>query len=513
MNKDNYIPRNELRKYILDIVKNDKYNSVPAGIILKKIIEIDQYYSAHKQIVYDYIFSLIDDGELFQQNDSGKISINKQHYTFKGSEREGIIAINSAGNGFITVDDTKYFIYRTNTKNAQNGDLVSFHEISRAEKDNEAIVTKIINHEKKCYVCWVNEAKNLVPDDIRCNLEFKLTDNSKVTPNEKILIKVTEYKDNVAFCSLISVIGNKDDIGVDVLSIVLDANIEPDFDSELLKEAEAKTIEVDEKQKSLRKDLTHLNIITIDPATSKDFDDAYYLETTKTGYKLYVCIADVSHFVQLNSDLGIEALKRTSSIYLIDRVIPMLPHALSNGICSINPNEIRFSLTCEMDLNKEGVITNTKLYPSIIKSKRRFSYDEVNDFFNNKNELKNDTKEIKDMLLLSKQLHIILRELKIRLGYINLSSNEPNIIVNNQNKIIDIVKKPSGTAQEMIEDFMVCANESVTKYAVEKKYPFIYRIHETPVEEKIKDFILEAKSISFLTPEVSFPITSKILSK
>jgi ribonuclease R len=328
-------------------------------------------------------------------------------------------------------------------------------------------------------------------------LIIKLDSVDGLNNGDKILIEVTKFFGASAQGKLIRKIGFENDIGTDVLSIVLDEGIEPDFSEEVVEYANSKKFAISEKDRNLRRDLTKLNIVTIDPTESKDFDDAFFIEKKGENYHLNVSIADVSSYIEFDSCLDKEARKRTSSLYLTDRVIPMLPFNLSNDLCSLVPNAERFALTCDMEIDKNGQIVNIDVFPSIIKNQRRFTYDEVNHFLDKTDKLEKDTNEIKDMLNLSLELHKVLRAKMRKEGYINLQTNEPYIILDKNNKVIDIKKKVHGTAQEMIEDFMICANVAVTVYAQKKQMPFVFRVHEPPNIDKINYFVLEAKQLSF----------------
>jgi ribonuclease R len=301
----------------------------------------------------------------------------------------GTLSLNQAGNGFITLPGelkSKYYVNKINLHDAQNGDTVEFNPTTKETKGEliDAVVSKILQHGKDFYVGTYHDNKDgtykIQLDDAKVTLDVELDGNDGLVEGSKILIKIGRYDGTKAYGTVSRIIGHKSDVGVDILSIVLDNGVEPDFGDEVLNYAKSLKLDVNEEQLKLRTDLRNKPICTIDPATSKDFDDAFYCEKLDDGrIMLSVSIADVSHYVKMDSILDREALKRGCSIYLVDRVIPMLPHNLSDDLCSINPNADRMAITCEMIINKAGTFDDIKVFPSVINSHRRYSYDEVNE--------------------------------------------------------------------------------------------------------------------------------------
>jgi ribonuclease R len=300
----------------------------------------------------------------------------------------GVLGLNQGGNGFITLPGelkSKYYVNKINLNNAQNGDTVEFSPTTKETKGTliDAVISKVVSHGKDFYVATYHDNKDgtykVQLDDAKVTLDVQLDGNDGLVEGSKILIKIGRYDGNKAYGTVSRIIGHKSDVGVDILSIVLDNGVEPDFTDEVLTYAKSLKLDVNEEQLKIRTDLRQKPICTIDPATSKDFDDAFYCEKLDDGrIMLSVSIADVSHYVKMDSILDKEALRRGCSIYLVDRVIPMLPHNLSDDLCSINPNVDRMALTCEMIINKSGTFDDIKVFPSVIESHRRYSYDEVN---------------------------------------------------------------------------------------------------------------------------------------
>jgi ribonuclease R len=468
-----------IKQDVIDVVSNERGRPIPLGIIVKKLEREYNDQTNFKNNIYRAAEELIRTGELKQLKSKSVILGYVNAPVDLSKLQQGQISINSGGSGFITLGENRkasYYVFKTNLGGALDGDQVEFAEMQKPPRADlkDAVVTKVISHAKDFYVGIFQTNKDgsykIKVDDEKFYLDIKLDSIQGLVNGQKILIQIAKYEGNVAFGSVSRVIGHVGDVGVDILSIVYDNGVEPDFSDPVLDYARKIKIEIDDYQRSIRKDLTNLPIVTIDPATSKDFDDAIYAKKLEDGkFFLSVSIADVSHYVRFKSILDEEALKRGCSIYLVDRVIPMLPHNLSDDICSLNPNVERLTLTCDMRIRTNGEIEDIKVYPSIIKSHRRFSYDEVNAFFNKTDDLSTDSNEVKTMLLESLELHQILDKAKKQRGYINFEIPEPIIVVNDKCVPIEIKKYESGTAQHMIEDFMVAANEAVTIYAEKQK--------------------------------------------
>ena len=286
------------------------------------------------------------------------------------------------------------------------------------------------------------------------------------------------------------VLGNKNDPGVDVLSIVYQHDIKTDFPEEVRLQSEAIPDIVLESDKLGRKDLTDQDVVTIDGDDSKDFDDAVNVNKLAIGnYYLGVHIADVSYYVTEGSPLDVEALERGTSTYLTDRVIPMLPFRLSNGICSLNPDVERLALTCEMEINEHGVVVDHKIFPSVIKSTARMTYKNVNKILTDQDaDLRAQYERLVPMFETMSELHEILLKKRHNRGAIDFEEDEAKIIVDENGKAIDIDLRQRGLSARMIESFMLAANETVAEHYSTANAPFLYRIHETPDADKMKNF-------------------------
>jgi ribonuclease R len=468
-----------IKQDVIDVVSNERGRPIPLGIIVKKLENAYCDQPNFKNNIYRAAEELIRTGELKQLKSKSVILGYINAPVNLDKIQQGKISINSGGSGFITMDNNKkasYYVFKTNLNGALDGDIVEFAEMQKPPRADlkDAVITKVISHAKDFYVGIFHlnpdGTYRIKIDDEKFYLDVRLDSIQGLVEGQKILIQIAKYEEKIAYGSVSRIIGHVGDVGVDILSIVYDNGVEPDFPNPVLEYARNVKLEINEYQRSIRKDLTNLPIVTIDPATSKDFDDAIYAKKLEDGkFFLSVSIADVSHYVKFKSILDEEALKRGCSIYLVDRVIPMLPHNLSDDLCSLNPNVDRLTLTCDMRIRTNGEIEDIKVYPSIIKSHRRFSYDEVNAFFNKTDDLSKDTSEVKEMLLDSLELHKLMDKAKRQRGYINFDIPEPIIVVNDQGVPTEIKKYESGTAQHMIEDFMVAANEAVTTYAEKQK--------------------------------------------
>jgi ribonuclease R len=468
-----------VKQDVIDIVANENGRPIPFGIILRKLENDYKDIPNYKNVIYRMIDHLVTTGELKQLKNKSIVMGYINAPIDLAKLKQGTILINSKGSGFITLDNEKkasFYVFKTNLNGAQNGDYVEFAEMQKPPKADlkDAVITKIVRHAKDFYVgiITIDEYNNykIKVDDEKFYLDIKLDSIAGLVSGQKILIQIQKYETKVAYGSISRIIGHKDDVGVDILSIVYDNGVEPDFSDAVIDYARNLKLDIDDYQRKIRKDLTNLPIVTIDPATSKDFDDAIYVKKQADGkFYLSVSIADVSHYVKFKTILDEEAFKRGCSIYLVDRVIPMLPHNLSDDLCSLNPHVERLTLTCDMIINASGEIGDIKVYPAIIKSHRRYSYDEVNAFFDKKDDLSQDSNEIKTMLTEALELHKILDQAKRQRGYINFEVPQPVVIVDDKGVPTEIKKYESGVAQHMIEDFMVAANEAVTIYAKRQK--------------------------------------------
>ena len=405
----------------------------------------------------------------------------------------GKIAINKKGFGFLILDkEDDIYIGSENLNNAIHNDTVLVEIIKKGLKP-EGKVLKIVKRDLNNVVgeIMIKDSKMMLkPDDEKLDIIIYLSKETtkNCVEGHKILAHLSKnlgHKNYLADC--IKIIGHKDDAGIDILSIAYKYNIIDEFNEEVIKELDAIPDSVDPKELENRKDLTNEVIFTIDGSDTKDIDDAISLTYQDGIYTLGVHIADVSHYVKENTALGDEAYNRGTSSYLADTVIPMIPHKLSNGICSLNEGVIRLTMSCVMNINSRGDIESYDIFPSFIKSNKKMTYDNVNKILED-NITPVGYEPYKDILLKMHELAKILRKKKVNKGYIEFDIPEAKVIQDENGKAIDIKKREQHAGESLIEDFMIEANVTVATHIANMELPFIYRIHDIPNSDKIDDF-------------------------
>ena len=497
----------DIRKLIIDVIKKDGNKKIPIGIIVKKIHQINK--KIDKNQIFPVIYKMLDDSELIRIYEN-KVILGHINYEKDFSKKYiGVLSINSAGDGFIkSVDDNgneiEYYVYRKNLFNALRNDEVEFVKLKKDRENEELQEVAIINvlkRSKETFVVTANLNNNefeFTPDDLKFYLKIKINDISNIKSGDKLLIKIISYEDNIAHAIIEKIIGNVNDVGVDVISILHENDVPMTFSSDTISESNNLKFQITDFDIKYRKDIRERLIISIDPPTSKDLDDAIYVENLNNGnYFLSVSIADVSSYIKMDSCIDKDAISRGTSVYYLNKVIPMLPFNISDNLCSLNQDEDKMCLTCDMVFDKLGNILSYDVYPAIMNNKCRLSYDEVNEYFEHSITNKNIDKKIYDQLLVCKELHRILRKRNIENGYIDFEIKEPKIILDEKGVPIDIQIKQTGVAQKMIEDFMISANQCVTMYANKLDIPFVYRIHDKPDFKKYENFMIESKKLNF----------------
>ena len=420
----------------------------------------------------------------------------------------GKISINKKGFGFLNLDkEEDIYIDKDNLNGAIDEDIVLCELLSSIKKEGH--VLRIIKRDLSRLVGTISFKDDKIYldlDDDKKKVVVEINKDSaiNVVEGHKVLAKVTKQVTKNRFkADILTIIGHKDDPGVDILSIAYKYAIEPDFSDEVKEELKEIPSEVAEKELVGRKDLTNKVIFTIDGADTKDIDDAISLDMEDDLYVLGVHIADVSNYVKENTALGDAAYSRGTSSYLADTVIPMIPHQLSNGICSLNENELRLTMSCTMKIDSSGKIKDYEIYPSYIKSCKKMTYDHVN------NILMRDTVDegyepYKDVLLKMNELAHILRKEKESRGYIDFELDEAKIIQDENGKAIDVKRRIREDGEKLIEDFMIAANETVASCIYNMDLPFIYRVHESPKPEKVEEFLNLVKVLGYrLTTKTS----------
>ena len=429
-----------------------------------------------------------------EKNRKNRYSLSKKTY-YLGKYRK-----NAKGFGFVKIEEQEDEIYisKENSLNALNGDqvLIEIIEEENKIKRAEGKIVKILKHEKDTLVGTFQNNKNfgfVVPDDKNFGTDIYISKKNfgKARNNHKVLVKIIKYpeKNRKAEGKIIEVLGNVNEAGVDMLSIIKEHNLPSTFPEPVVDEAKKYGNRIDEKDIPNRVDLRGKIIFTIDGEDAKDLDDAVSVEKLENGnYKLNVHIADVSYYVKENSLLDKEALIRGTSIYMLGRVIPMLPRELSNGICSLNAGEDRYTLSCSMEINKKGKVISSEIYKAVICVTERMNYKDVQKILNGEDEavLKKYEPYIKDFKLME-ELAKILKQRRLKDGYLNLDIPETKIELDIDGKTINIGKYETSFANEIIEQFMLTANETVAEKFYWLEAPFIYRVHEEPDMDKVRE--------------------------
>lgn len=413
--------------------------------------------------------------------------------------KRGIMHANKKGFGFVDVEDLEDDIYiNENFMNgALHGDVVLVEITSKMNISRlEGRVLRIIERKLVNYIGEINFHKNigyvtLDDDKIHLKIEVARKDSLNAVDGHKVVVTLDKKLDNHGRYSgkVLEIIGHKNDPGVDILSIVYKYNIATDFSDEVKQEVKELPMEVLKDDYTGRRDLRDMEIFTIDGDDTKDIDDAISIEKMDNGhYRLGVHIADVSYYVKEGSPLDQEAMERGTSVYLVDRVIPMIPHELSNGICSLNPNVDRLAISCMMEFDKNGQQVDYEIFESVICSKIQMTYKKVNSILEN-NIVPDGYELYEDSLRKMEELAQILRKMKKKRGYIDFEVDEAKILVDENCKPTDIVLRDRGLGELLIEDFMIAANECIATHIFYMELPFLYRIHEYPKEEKIRSYL------------------------
>ena len=474
-----------MEEKILEILKNNnKAYSVYELNDLLKLTSLDELKELLKTLN-----KLEDELKIYKTN-------KNKFMLFKNNNlRLGKLSVTKKGFGFVDVGEKEdIFVAKANLNNAIDEDEVVVEIISKKDEELEGRIVKIVKRElenmigevyfkkKKCMIRLIDNKKNI-------NIELDKKDVKNLSDGFYVKIKLAnKLKGNTYRGKVIKVIGHKDDPGADILAIVESMDIHTEFSEEVKEEVKKLPYMVSKDEMVNRKDLRNEIIFTIDGSDTKDIDDAISIKKIKNGYQLGVHIADVSYYVKSGTKLDEEAYERGTSNYLADRVIPMLPHELSNGICSLNPDADRLAISCIMNINEQGNVEKYDILESVIRSKKKMTYTCVNQILNNElipEGYEKFVDQLKDMEELSK----ILRKNKINRGYIDFEIDEPKIIVDQEGKPKDIVLRERGIGEKIIEDFMIVANETVATHIYNMDLPFLYRVHGMPNEEKINDFI------------------------
>lgn len=422
-------------------------------------------------------------------------SEKKKRYTLFSNTNymKGKLIVNPKGYGFVILDDNDkedIFISSRNMLDAKSNDIVLVEYINKHNKEGK--VTKVIKRDESNLV-GLFDSENGIDYVILDKKEYGKYIIPKgfskgAVPGHKVLVRRLF---NGAFneAEVIKIIGHKNDVGIDILSYVYEYGFDPTYSDDVMAEVEKIPSEVSEEEMLSRTDLRDKMIFTIDGKDTKDIDDAISIEKIDNDkYILGVHIADVSHYVKKGSYLDDDAYERGTSVYLVDRVVPMLPHKLSNGICSLNPNVDRLAMSCVMEINGKGYVSDYQIFKSVIRSKKQMNYDDVNSILED-NVIPSGYEEYVDTLRTMNELSNILRKKMVRHGYIEFNIKEPKIIVDDSCHPVDIKICEQRTGEKLIENFMIVANETVAGFIEDKNLPGIYRVHDKPNKEKLIEYL------------------------
>lgn len=472
---------------------------------------IDEYHSLEEEIKV-----MESDNLLYHTNKDKYMLMEDTPY------RRGIINVNKKGFGFVSVPSLEEDVYisESNMADALHQDEVLIEiRYDHIRNRNEGRVMKVLKRNLSVIVgeIYFKKDKGYVESDnnkIHLTVEIKKDRTLGAVDGHKVVVELlNKINSNRYTGQVIKIIGHKNDPGVDILSIVYSHDINDVFSDEVKEELKSIPTEVSESEKVGRRDLTNEMIFTIDGDDTKDIDDAISIEKKKNGnYKLGVHIADVSYYVKEGSSLDKEARERGTSVYLVDRVIPMIPHQLSNGICSLNPNVERLSISCVMEIDNNGKVVDYDIFESVIESRIQMTYKKVNMVLEN-NIIPDGYDEYVDSLRMMADLAKILRRAKNERGYIDFDVDEAKILVDDKCHPTDIVKRDRGVGENLIEDFMIMANECVATHIYYMELPFIYRIHEYPEEEKIREYLTFLGSLGYTYTGNMKDIRPKTLQK
>ena len=435
---------------------------------------------------------------LLELQEEGKIELSKRGKYSKAESKNvtGVFTAHQRGFGFVTVEgETEdIFIPGDKVNGAMHMDTVEIAVLpTTSGKRKEGAVLKVIERGMKHVVCTYEASENFgfaVPDNTRFGSDIFIPKGKSMgaVAGHKVVVEVTSYgkKDKKPEGRVVEIIGHINDPGTDILSIVKAYDMPVEFSEKIMHQVENVSKEVTDADMAGRMDLRDWTMVTIDGEDAKDLDDAVSLFMDGDNYVLGVHIADVSNYVQEHSALDVEALKRGTSVYLVDRVIPMLPHALSNGICSLNEAQNRLTLSCIMTINPKGEVIDHKIAETVIRTNRRMTYTNVKKILEDMDpEVMEEYKELVPMFEKMAELASILRKRRMKRGSIDFDFPETKVILNDKGEPIDIKPYDRNVATKLIEDFMLIANETVASHFFWQEIPFVYRTHENPDTEKI----------------------------
>ena len=466
--------------YLKQVLEEYEFN-------FQEIIQLLEWSPKKRKIYKEILKNWEEEGEIYLKR-NGKYTLPEKAGLLKGE-----ISIGNGNFGFLDIpEEESVFIPGYCLNSAMHNDTVLVRILKNnnlSSRKREGEVYKVIKRDRDVLVGTFENNMSFgfvrprnSPKDIY--IPKKKIKGAKTGDLVAVKIDFWGEEGRKPEGEIVSVLGDPQDTKALISSLLVNAGIQEKFPNEVLKELDK--IEEDfQDEIEKRKDLRHLNIITIDGSDAKDLDDAVYVEKTDSGYKLYVSIADVSYYVKEGTELDLEALKRGNSIYLVDRVIPMLPRKLSNNLCSLNPDEDKLTFTVEIDFDSKGKVIRNDFYKSVIKSKYRMTYSNVNKIFEGDEKLVKEYGPIHNLLNEMLSLSHIIRSTKKRRGSIDFELPEIKVLLDEEGAVESVELRSRGEAERIIEDFMVAANEVVAEKLFWEEIPAIYRVHEDPDRSKI----------------------------
>ena len=481
----------KIREQLLGLINDPHYNPLKR----EELALIFNIHPSEMPMFYNFLDELEEDGYIIKTKKGRVMSPNKMGLFV------GKFVAHRKGYGFVESDEEftqDLFIPKDDINGALHNDRVMAEIVTTATEDKraEGKVIKIIKREVTRVVGLFQENKSfgfVVPDDKKFNQDIFIPKRgfNGAKNDDKVVCEITLWpqENRKPEGKIIEVLGKKGERGVEIDSIIRAHGLPEEFPKKVIDEANYVSSQDLEDEIARRLDLRHLDIFTIDGEDAKDLDDAISIEVLPNGnYKLGVHIADVTHYVREKSKLDKEALKRATSVYLVDKVIPMLPKQLSNGVCSLNPFEDKLTLSCIMEIDENGKVVNSEIAETVINSKARMTYTEVSDILEKDDEKLKQTfaKQVEDFKNAEKLARILMKR-RERSGAIDFDFPEAKIILNREGKVVDIKCYERRISNKMIEEFMLVANETVAEHFYWLQLPFVYRIHETPSAEKMED--------------------------
>ena len=481
----------KIREQLLGLINDPHYNPLKR----EELALIFNIHPSEMPMFYNFLDELEEDGYIIKTKKGRVMSPNKMGLFV------GKFVAHRKGYGFVESDEEftqDLFIPKDDINGALHNDRVMAEIVTPATEDKraEGKVIKIIKREVTRVVGLFQENKSfgfVVPDDKKFNQDIFIPKRgfNGAKNDDKVVCEITLWpqENRKPEGKIIEVLGKKGERGVEIDSIIRAHGLPEEFPKKVIDEANYVSSQDLEDEIARRLDLRHLDIFTIDGEDAKDLDDAISIEVLPNGnYKLGVHIADVTHYVREKSKLDKEALKRATSVYLVDKVIPMLAKQLSNGVCSLNPFEDKLTLSCIMEIDENGKVVNSEIAETVINSKARMTYTEVSDILEKDDEKLKQTfaKQVEDFKNAEKLARILMKR-RERRGAIDFDFPEAKIILNREGKVVDIKCYERRISNKMIEEFMLVANETVAEHFYWLQLPFVYRIHETPSAEKMED--------------------------